>query len=232
MKIAVFGGAGVAGDAVMALAVQQGWTVRALVRGAADRVSRTDHVEVVRGDAFDPDAVDRTVAGAEAVISTLGGYRGPESIATGTANIVTSMRRHAVNRLVVLQGFHIEFPGDPRNPGRAVVKMFLSVRCAPLIPNGAALGRLLRATDDLDWTLVRIPRMVEGPPSGRAQLGRFALGPIVSVNVGDVAATLLDLAGRAEYVRDAPMLVTPPAGRPLTASRPASPASAGLRESG
>lgn len=115
----------------------------------------------------------------------------------------------AVASAPALQGFHIDFPGDPHNPAKHVVKAFLSLRCRPLLPHGAVLGELLRATDDLDWTLVRIPRLVRGPVSGRAQLGRFALGPVTSVRVGDVASTMVDLAENRAYLRDAPMLFTP-----------------------
>lgn len=213
MKIAVFGGAGLAGGALVELAVQRGHTVRALVRGTTDPGSALARSEVVRGDALDPDAVARTIAGTDVVVSTLGGYRGPESISAGTANIVRAMRRSGPSRLVVLQGFHIDFPGDPRNPAKVVVRAFLTLRCRPLLAQGEALGDLLRATDDVDWTLVRIPRLVAGPPTGRAQTGRFALGPISAVRTGDVAVTLLDLAQSPAYRHDAPMLVTAAAPR-------------------
>jgi putative NADH-flavin reductase len=209
MKLAVFGGSGLAGSALVELATLQGHTVRALVRGAVPPGSTLARVEVVRGDALDSRAVAETIAGVNAVISTLGGYRGPASIESGTANVIAAMRESGPNRLVVLQGFHIDFPGDPRNPAKRLVAAFLKMRCPPLLPHGAALGDLLRSTNDVAWTLVRIPRMVNGPLSGRSQIGRFALGPISSVSTGDVAATLLRLAGNADYVCDAPMLVTP-----------------------
>jgi nucleoside-diphosphate-sugar epimerase len=144
MKIAVFGGAGLAGGALVQLALDRGHEVRALVRDATTPPAALTHAEVVRGDALDPDAVAQTIAGADAVISTLGGFRGPDSIAAGTANIVAAMRAHGPQRLVVLQGFHIPFPGDPRNPARRVVKTYLTLRCPPLIGHGATLGRLLR----------------------------------------------------------------------------------------
>jgi len=78
-----------------------------------------------------------------------------------------------------------------------------------LIPFGAELGELLRATDDLSWTLVRIPRMVEGAPSGRARSGTFELGPWSSVRVGDVATELVKLAQDTSSSQEAPMLYTP-----------------------
>ena len=183
--------------------------MRALVRESTNASSALAAAEVVRGDALNPDAVAKTLAGADAVISTLGGYRGPESIELGTENIVTAMRKTGPDRLVVLQGFHIGFPGDPINAGKRLVEAFLAVRCRPLLGHGAALGELLRRTADLSWTLVRIPRIVDGGPSGRARAGTFALGPWSSVRLGDVAVHLLQLAEDGTAVREAPMLYTP-----------------------
>lgn len=209
MKFAVFGGAGLAGSALVELAVQQGHAVRALVRESTVPPPGLESAEIVRGDAFDAGAVARTIEGVDAVISTLGGFRGPASIAGGTANIVSEMRRQGSNRLVVLQGVHVDFPGDPRNPAKKLITAYLALRCRPLLTNGPQLRSILDGTDDLSWTLVRIPAMVEGAPSGRAQLGRFAVGPASSVRRGDVAVTLLDLATSPAFTHDAPMLITP-----------------------
>jgi putative NADH-flavin reductase len=221
MQLAVFGSTGLSGTALTHLALENGHQVRALVRERTGVGRVVPGVEVVHGDALDPAAVARTVDGADAVVSTLGGFRGPESIAAGTRNIVTSMPRTSGGRLVVLQGFHIHFPGDPRSPGRLLVETFLGLRCRPLLSYGAELGELLRTTEDVSWTLVRIPRMVGGGPSGRARTGSFALGPWSSVRVGDVATHLLTLAQNESSVHEAPMLHTPRSRRP--APTPAEP---------
>lgn len=218
MKLAVFGATGLAGTATVRLALEHGHQVRALVRPSTTPSSDIAEAELVRGDAFDLDAVARTVAGADAVVSTLGGYRGPDSIDAGTAHIITAMRSSGLDRLVVLQGFHIGFPGDPQNLGKRLVEAFLALRCRPLIGHGAALGELLRGTDDLSWTLVRIPPIVKRPASGRAELGIFGLGPWSCVFLGDIAEHLIDAVEYGTSVRAAPMLCTPRTLRP-SASR-------------
>jgi putative NADH-flavin reductase len=209
MRIAIFGSTGMAGSAVTRLSLEHGHQVRALVRGAGQSASAVTGVDVVRGDALDPEAVARTIDGADAVVSTLGGFRGPQSIATGTQHIITAMRERGTRRLVVLQGFHVDFPSDPHNVGRHLVNTFLTLRCRTLVSCGAELGELLRSADDVSWTLVRIPRMVDAEPSGRALAGIFELGPWSSVRSGDVAAHLLALAESDASVHDAPMLHTP-----------------------
>lgn len=209
MKLAMFGGSGLAGGAVVDLALTRGHQVRALVRPETSLPASLAAAEIVRGDALDAQAVAETVVGADAVISTLGGFRGPESLSAGTSNIIAAMRRHAIRRLVVVQGFHLRFAGDPNNPARLIVEFYLGVRCRPILEHSAELGRLLRETTDLDWTLVRVPPIVAKAPTGSARLGRFALGPLSYVTTGDIATHVLDFATGDDRVHDAPMLHTP-----------------------
>jgi putative NADH-flavin reductase len=213
MKIAVFGGAGLAGTALIELATQRGHVVRALVRESTNPPASLTSAEIVRGDALDQRAVAHTIVGADVVISTLGGFRGPASIAEGTANIIAAMRENGPERLVVLQGVHVDFPGDPRNPAKNLIRAYLTVRCRQLLAYAPKLRNVLQEADDIAWTLVRIPRMVEGPATGAEQLGRFAVSPVTSVKTGDVAATLLELAETTAFLHDAPMLISSKSAR-------------------
>jgi NAD(P)H-binding len=208
MRLAVLGGTGLAGSAVVEQAAERGHHVRALVRGSTSPPRALLEADIVRGDDVGPDAVARTISGADTVVSSLGGYGGPASITAGTEHIITAMRRNGSDRLVVLQGFHIDFPGDPRNPGKHLVKAFLALRCRPLLEHGAALGGC--SEGPTTWLDPRAdPPDVSGPASGRARMGTFALGSWSSVRVGDAASTLLDLVVTAAFVREAPMLFTP-----------------------
>lgn len=209
MKLAVFGGSGLTGAAVIELALQQGHTVRALVRPGSELPVSLNPTEVVRGNALDPRAVADTVAGTDAVISSLGGFRGPDSMEGGTENILAAMRQGGQRRLVVVQGFHLRFTGDPRNPARRIVTLYLGARCRPILTHSAALGEILTRTHDIDWTLVRVPPITARLATGRARRGRFPLGPFSSVTVGDLASTVLELVATSDAVHDAPMLMTP-----------------------
>lgn len=150
MRIAIYVGTGVVGSAVVRLAIERGHDVRLLVRSRERAADAAD--EVVVGDVPDPDAVAKTL-GSAAVFSALGGFADARSIETRTANIMAAMREAGVRRQVVMQGFHISFPEDPRNPGARLFDTMLRVRS----PRSHRLGELLRGCHDLDWTLVRAP---------------------------------------------------------------------------
>lgn len=200
----MFGATGVVGSAVLQLAVKRGHDVRVLSRSAG-RVSITD-VEVAVGDVLDPDAVPKTLVGCDAVVSALGGFGDARSIDEGNANIMAAMRETGVRRLVVMQGFHIPFPGDPRNAGARFVDTMLRLRSPKLVASSHRLGEMLRDCTDLDWTLVRAPLVKPGPPTGRRLQGILRLGPRSFVTSGDLAEAILDALDRPHTVRTAPMV--------------------------
>jgi len=204
MRIAMFGATGVVGAPVLKLALEQGHDARILAR-SAKRVPVAD-VSVVLGDALDPAAVATTVSGCDAVMSMLGGFGDADAIQTGTATIMAAMRRAGIKRLVVMQGFHIPFPGDAHNAGARLVSLMIGVRSPRLWVTSHAMGATLRDCDDLDWTLIRAPMVKPAPATGHAQLGALRLGPRSRVTTGDLAGAMMTALIDPAAVRTAPMI--------------------------
>lgn len=148
----------------------------------------------------------KTLVGAEAVLSTLGGFGDADSIETGTANILAAMPAAGVRRLVVVQGFHLQFSGDPDTLGRRIVNLYLKAKDRSLVARSHAMAAQLRTVTDLDWTLVRIPPVVPGKSTGNTRVGILRLGPWSKVTAGDVGATVLNLLEDATAIRTAPMV--------------------------
>jgi uncharacterized protein YbjT (DUF2867 family) len=230
VRLALFGGTGTVGSAVLGQALEHGHEVRALAR-TPEKLSRTDPaLTVVPGDALDPAAVATTLAGCHSVVSALGGFGGPESISVGTATIVAQMRELGVRRLVVVQGMHLHFPGDPPGWGRAIVGAGLGLVSRPLTEASAVMAEQIQDSD-VDWTVVRLCRVVTGPGAGACRTGLLAaLGPWSTVPVGDAARVVLQVMCDPTTIRTAPMVA---GGRPRRSDRPARPlpAPAGPRSS-
>jgi hypothetical protein len=153
--------------------------------------------------------VGATVAGCDAVLSALGGLRDTDSIRIGTALVAEAMREQRIRRLVVVQGFHLAFPGDPRSLGRVMVLPLLWLGSRSLIADSRTMAREL-ASSRVDWTLVRVPRVTEGGPTGRRRIGQLRLGPWSSVANGDVAEAILGCLADPATIGAAPMV----SGRP------------------
>lgn len=213
MRLALFGATGQCGAPLLTAAIDAGHHVHALAR-TPDKI-RHQHARltVTEGDALDPAAVAATVAGADAVISTLGGFRGPASLSAGTHNILVAMHQHAVDRLVLVQGLHLRFPGDRPGINQRLTAAVMRVAGGDILRHSSAMADTLRA-DDLRWTLVRVPRVVPGPATGTSRFGQLQLWPWSHVTTGDISTALLDLAASSGSVHQAPMLASGKPGRP------------------
>jgi putative NADH-flavin reductase len=80
MKIALFGGTGNVGRVLLGMTLDAGHEVTLLARAPGTVGRQHPLLTVVNGNALDPDAVDKTLVGAEAVLSTLGGFCDADSI--------------------------------------------------------------------------------------------------------------------------------------------------------
>jgi putative NADH-flavin reductase len=103
MNIAVFGAHGPTGQHVTKQALAEGHRVTAVTRHPETFPLQHEHLQVMHADVFDLTAVERAVAGQDAVLSTLGVpfTRKPITVySQGIAHIVQAMHHHGVRRLV------------------------------------------------------------------------------------------------------------------------------------
>jgi hypothetical protein len=206
MKLAIFGATGRVGSELLPQALAAGHEVRALVRSPSKLQAQAENLAVLQGDVNDEAAVTDTVAGCDAVLSTLGanGNDAADTRRTGTANIMAAMHSTGIKRLVVVGGFHLHVPGDPGNFGQRLIVPILRLS-RNLVQDTTGMGALVLASD-LDWTLVRIPRVVHGRPTHSSRTGNLKLGPWSKVTRGDAASFVLRCLDDNTCVRQAPMV--------------------------
>lgn len=220
MKIAMFGGTGNVGRVLLPMTLNAGHQVNLLAR-TPNSVQRHDPaLTVMGGDALNSDPVAQTLDGCQAAVSALGGFGDADAIDAGTANIIAAMHDTGITRLVVVQGYHLPFPGDPDNIGQRLVNVYLNLNDRHLVPRSRAMAQLLQNSTDIDWTLVRVPRVVPGGPTGAATTGILRLGPWSKVTVGDAAATVLTILADPSTTHTAPMVSSPRTSKPAVATTP------------
>lgn len=217
MRIALFGSTGGLGRAVLAEALSRGLPVRAHARSpgklAALQTPATapdapaSALEVVQGDLDDAASVAATVEGVDAVVSCAGltGKQDPEVFGRGMAHVVDAMQAHGVRRVVAISGAGLELDGDLTGLGRRLIITALQAFAGPVL-RGKQLEWQAISGADLDWTLVRVARMVDRPAAGSVKVdGRQVAGsPMVAYP--DVAAWMLDQLDDPTWVRQAPFV--------------------------
>lgn len=211
MRLAMFGATGTVGSVLLEQALRDGHQVQALVRSASGLSMRNEHLSVIQGDAGNAAAVNAVLEGVDGVLSTLGGSRGPQSLSIGTATITAAMAGQGVRRIVVAQGFHLRFPGDPANIGQRVTGLMMRRIIPGINEHGAAMVEaLLRC--ELDWTVVRLCRVVTDNTRHREprdyRTGTLRLAPWNTVRVGDAADFMLECVGSNQHLRQAPMIAS------------------------
>jgi putative NADH-flavin reductase len=184
MTIAIIAATGATGRELLAQALAGGHDVTAVVRTPS---KLQPGVKFVQADLARPDraALERAVAGSDAVISALGATSKAEAgVATrGTLAIVDAMRATGARRLIVLSAAPIGTvasptrPHPPRHdpgdgplmwPAIAIVKRILRRHYSDL----ATMEEAVRESG-LDWTIVRPPQLTDKTGTGAY---RVALG--------------------------------------------------------
>lgn len=165
--IALFGASGKTGREFLALALQRGHRVRALVRRPDQFSVQHPNLTVVPGDVLSAESVARVVAGADAAVSVFGHVKGsPPRVQTeGTRHIVAAMRAHGVRRLVSLSGGGLPFEKDRPKLADKLIRLIMKVAVPNVLQDAIEHAQVLQASG-LDWTIVRGPRLTTQPATG------------------------------------------------------------------
>lgn len=205
--IALYGGTGRTGRRVLDRALAAGMEVRLLARNPAAVGSPRDHLTVIGGDVTDQTAVEDTLSGADAVISVFGQVKGsPPTIQTeGTRVIVEGMQRLGIRRIVTLSGGGLRDPHDRPGPADRVILFLLKTFAAQVLADAKGHLQVLR-DGDLDWTVVRGPRLTEGPGVGNYRVGWVGVGTGTQISRDDLADFLLTQLDDRQFLRALPFV--------------------------
>lgn len=209
MRITVLGAAGRTGRHLVEQALEAGHQVVAFVRDPGAMDVAHERLAVVGGDILDAERVSEAIAGADAVIGAVAATRGsPEAMLTrGMANVVAAMKEHGARRLILLTGAGVRFEDDPPSPGRGIMLGLLGLFASGELRDAQGGVEVVRASG-LDWTVVRVSRLTDGPRTGNVRGGAPRTRPRQAISRADVAAFVLEQLEDDRYLRRAPMVIS------------------------
>lgn len=185
--VLVLGATGRAGSAVVARALARGLRVTAFVRRPERLGDVADHVEVVVGDALDPEAVRGAMEGRDAAVGALGArMRDTTELSDAMRVVVASAQAAALPRLVTVSQV-------------GVLLTKTAPEFAHLRDEHLRVLETLRASS-LRWTAVAPPAIED-----RASVGRYAVAlgeraPRWTISRGDLADAVLDALEHPEWI--------------------------------
>lgn len=212
MRITIFGANGPTGRLLTGQALTAGHKVIAVTRKPESFPLKHDRLEVVGADVLDPIAVDTVVTQCDAVLSTLGVPATKDAISTysqGVANITASMKRHRVQRIVVVSSSGVD-PRPYSDGGilfnRVLLPYVTRVLGKTLYDDMRRMETLLGSCD-LDWTIVRPSGLYHLPSSTDYTLVEGHADSRFTARV-DLAASMLALLNDDRYLRKTVSVVT------------------------
>ena len=195
MKVLIVGATGRTGRLLTRGALTRGHQVTVLARAPEKLGDLTGRVRVVAGDVLDGGVVSDAVDGQQAVLVALSAAHrrhAPAVNALGTLNVIRSMQRFGVRRLVVLSASGTAPRRDPNLPW-VFDRVIKPVLLGPAYDDLRRMETSVR-TSELDWTIVRISgALTNDAPRGvyRAEPG-YSLPGGRKIARADVAEYMLD----------------------------------------
>lgn len=188
MKITIIGGSQGTGAQLASLAHQAGHEVTAVSR----RGLSPDGVRAIAGDARDPAVAAQAVAGADAVVITVGGAAGSPGHRTAvTQSLLKAMQDAGVRRVVVQSTLGA---GDSAAQLPAPMRLMTRIALAKPLADHNGQEQAVRGFG-LDWSIVRPAGLTNKPPTHNWRVLQAAESGKVygSIPRGDLAACLLGI---------------------------------------
>jgi putative NADH-flavin reductase len=212
MKIAIFGSTGFVGKVLINKAVSAGYQVKTLARYPEKLKDIKDKVEIIEGSVFNPLNVEKTIEGTEIVLSTIGPPPGkpcdPQQYQKAMQEIVRVMDKNGIKRYIHIGGAaHEGGENEVWNFKRKLLRSFLNLGSKNILIAKHLEWEVLKSSD-LEWTLVRPPRIANEKASGNLMADEKKLESL-KVNVGDLTDFMLEQITSKKWIRKAPLVSSP-----------------------
>lgn len=199
MKIAIFGASGRTGIELVKQSLEKGHAVTAFVRDPARLAVEDKKLSLVVGDVLDPASVDQAVKGQDAVICALGGgadLKKTSLRAIGTINIINSMNKHEVDRLLAVTAMGV---GESWDTLSRMNKIFFATVLKSARDDHEAQESAIKESG-LDWTIVRPSGLQDGPRTGVYDFGELIQANKSTINRADVADLIIKELEQKELI--------------------------------
>jgi putative NADH-flavin reductase len=201
MKLVVLGATGGTGLEIVRQAVERGHSVTAFVRSPGRLGPLADRIRVKQGNLLNSSELEETLRGQDAVLSAFGPRlpiaKTEKNLLRDFAGALTpAMSRAGVKRIIVESSAFL-FKDSIFPPTYILGRLLFP----SVVADAGAMEEIFRRSQ-LEWTLVRPPRLTDGHHSGKyrireGHLPRFGF----SISRADVADCFLNILGDGKSIR-------------------------------
>ena len=207
MKIIIFGASGRMGIKVVEQALEARHLVTAFLRTPSKIAIQHPNLTLFQGDVLDAAAVENALAGQEVVISVLHTTRPPVPgmMETAAKNILSAMQKHGIRRIISTTGAAVPQLEDQPKVGDRLINAFLNILDKNFVVDSSANVKVIQ-TSNLDWTIVRFPRVMDGARTGKYRVAYIGKDSGTQISRADGANFVLKELTEKKWLRKAPVV--------------------------
>lgn len=203
--IAIIGGTGKAGRFLAETAIKKGYKVRMLIRNPEKVSVTSQNIELIKGDAQNPESIYSLLKGCEAVVNTFGQpNRETPLYSEITKLIITTMSNTGVKRYIGVTGGSLDIYGDKKSLANQFGAILFRMIYSEMIKDKKKELALLQESE-IDWTLVRLPFVVEKNSNKPIKDSLYDM-PGLTITNRDIADFLITEISASKYLRQTPFI--------------------------
>lgn len=202
MLVAVIGASGHVSKYIVPELLKMGFAVRVLSRSGFHSNS---NCEVFTGDALNASDINNFLSGADAVINCIGQLKNASGFYTRvTENIISAMKINRLQRYLLITNSAVVLSTDVRTLlteiGAAAFKLFFPKM---MVDKNEEVKVLMNS--DLDWTIFRLPLVMDGQSSKSATFSDSRMGGF-RIFSRQVAAAVVEELSNGQHIRRSPLI--------------------------
>lgn len=205
IKVAVLGGGGRTGKYLVNKLIARGFQIKLLLRKPEEFQIKSSLVEIIKGDAINPEDIWNLVQGCQAVISTVGQRPGEPLVASRTVtNVLEVMNKLGINRFISMAGINIDTPFDKKGKETSLATEWMKVNF-PEIQADRQKAYSILSSSEQNWTFVRVPFIEFSESSGELAVNLEDC-PGNKICAGNIADFLVAQLTDETYFRKSPFI--------------------------
>ncbi|ALQ68148.1 SDR family oxidoreductase [Bacillus thuringiensis] len=204
-KIAILGANGKAGKYLVKEALKKGYEVKILTRDSNNMTITNENIETIIGDARDFSSIRELLKGCQVVVNAVGQPKNESYIfSTVTKHVLEAMKEFKIKRYIVISGGSLNVTGDQKGMvnkiGATLFKLFL-----PKMMQDKYKELQTIQGSDVDWTIVRLPFVMEGKGIGKIKESLVDM-PGIKIQNSDIAPFVIKEINSERYVGKCPFI--------------------------
>ncbi len=205
IKIAILGGGGRTGKFLVTQLINQGYSLKLLLRNPENFTIESPLIEVIKGDAVDCESIRLLIQGCQAVISTIGQRKDEYLVSSqATINVLKSMAEFRIKRYILVAGLNVDTPFDKKSQKTSIATEWMRTNF-PRPHADIQKTYSILSKSDLNWTLVRVPLIEFSDVKGQIIVDlEDCKGDKISA--ADIASFLIEQLFDDKYFKKSPFI--------------------------